>query len=134
MEQIVDAFVGPVLRLSRDRSRGGRVFMRLFGYALSQPDSALRDFIGAQFHEVARRFNLALRQAVPDLDEREVFWRMLFMVGSMAHSMAMSDQMHKISRGLCDPHDPEGIRRRLVPFLAAGFRSAVTEPEGEDPR
>jgi len=131
LERIIEAFVGPALRLSQDPSRGGRVFFRLFGSAVSQPDPALRDFIGAQFQEVAKRFNAALLRALPDLDEREIFWRMLFMVGSMAHSMAMSDQLHKVSHGLCDPHDTEGISRRLVPFLAAGFRSSSRDVDVE---
>lgn len=134
VEEIIDAFIGPALRLSSNPSRGGRLFMRLFGYAMSKPDAELRDFIGSQFHEVAHRFNVALQRAVPDLDEREVFWRMLFMIGSMAHSMAMSDQLHKISHGLCDPHDTEGINRRLVPFLAAGFRTASREADAKDKR
>lgn len=131
VEEIIDAFIGPALRLSSHPSGGGRVFMRLFGYAMSKPDAELRDFIGSQFHDVANRFNVALQRALPDLDEREVFWRMLFMIGSMAHSMAMSDQLHKISHGLCDPHDTEGIKRRLVPFLAAGFRTSSREPDAE---
>jgi len=134
VEEIIDAFIGPALRLSSDPSRGGHLFMRLFGYVMSKPDAELRDFIASQFHEVADRFKAALQRALPDLDEREVFWRMLFMVGSMAHSMAMSDQLHKISHGLCDPHDTEGISRRLVPFLAAGFRSSSREADAEDPR
>jgi AcrR family transcriptional regulator len=132
LEQILDAFVGPALRLSKDPARGGRVFMRLFGYAMSKPDPELRDFIGSQFHEVASRFKAALQRALPALDEGEIFWRMMFMVGSMAHSMAMSDQLHKISQGLCDPDDTEGIARRLVPFLAAGFRSPLQPSSAED--
>jgi len=132
LERIIDAFVGPALRLSHDPSRGGHVFLRLFGYAMSQPDFALRDFIASQFQEVATRFNVALRRALPVLDEREVFWRMLFMIGAMAHSMAMSDQLHKVSHGLCDPHDTEGISRRLVPFLAAGFRSSSRDADVEE--
>ena len=134
LEEIIDAFVGPALRLSSDPSGGGRVFMRLFGYAMSKPDPELRDFIASQFHDVAGRFNVALQRALPGLDEREVFWRMLFMIGSMAHSMAMSDQLHKVSHGLCDPHDIEGINRRLVPFLAAGFRSSSREADTEGQR
>lgn len=132
VEEIVEAFIGPAMRLSSDPSRGGRVFMRLFGYALSKPDPELRHFVGSQFREVANRFNAALQRALPELDEREVFWRMLFMIGSMAHSMAMSDQLHEISHGLCDPHDTEGTSRRLVPFLAAGFRACSREADAEN--
>ena len=134
LERIIDAFIGPALRLGHDPSRGGRVFLSLLGFAMSQPNPVLKDFIGSQFHEVATRFNISLQRTLPDLDEREVFWRMLFMIGSMAHSMAMSDQLHKISHGLCDPHDTEGLSRRLVPFLAAGFRSSSKDLDVEGER
>jgi len=127
IEQIVEAFVAPAIRMSLDPDRGGHVFMRLFGHAMSQPDLDLRDFIAEHFRDVAKRFNRVLQRALPDLSEREVFWRMLFMVGSMAHSMAMADQLHKVSRGLCDPHDALGILRRLVPFVAAGFRAPLPD-------
>jgi AcrR family transcriptional regulator len=127
VEAIIDAFVGPAMSMAGDPRRGGRVFTRLFGHAHAQPDDQLTDFIVSQFRDVAIRFAGALHRALPELDEREVFWRMLFMVGSMAHSMAMSDHLHKVSNGLCDPNDTAGIRRRIVPFLAAGFRTTVRE-------
>jgi AcrR family transcriptional regulator len=127
IEQIVEAFVAPAIRMSLDPDSGGHVFMRLFGHAMSQPDLDLRDFIAEQFREVAHRFSGVLQRTLPDLSEREIFWRMLFMIGSMAHSMAMADQLHKVSRGLCDPHDALGILRRLVPFVAAGFRAPLPD-------
>lgn len=124
LERIVEAFVGPAIRMSQDPARGGKCFMRLFGHAMNQPDSELRDFLLDRLREAAMRFHDALCRALPELDAREVFWRMLFTVGSMAHAMAMSDQFHKITGGLCDARDSERIVRRLVPFIAAGFRTA----------
>jgi AcrR family transcriptional regulator len=123
VEQIVEAFVGPALRMAADPRVGGRVFSRLLGHAHAHPDHELTDFIVDQFRDVAQRFAAALHRAVPHLEESEIFWRMLFMVGSMAHSMAMGDHLHKVSNGLCNPGDTMGILKRMVSFLAAGFRA-----------
>jgi len=125
LERIVDAFVGPALRMSQDPEQGGRVFMRLFGHAMSQPDPQLREFITGKFGVVAQRFHAALSRALPALDGCEVYWRMLFMVGSMVHTMAMADQLHALTCGMCDARDLAGTRRRLVAFVAAGLRASV---------
>jgi len=50
---------------------------------------------------------------------------MLFMIGSMAHTMALSDKFPSISGGLCQAADVETTLRRLVPFLAGGLRAVA---------
>jgi AcrR family transcriptional regulator len=125
LEQVVEAFVGPVLEMSRDPERGGHAFMRLFGHAVNQPDTDVRDFVLSQFGDVARRFHRAFCRVLPELDEREVFWRMVFMVGSMSHSMLLWDQIPEMIRVVCRPERTTGIKRRLIPFLAAALRAPM---------
>ncbi|MCP3977900.1 MAG: TetR/AcrR family transcriptional regulator [bacterium] len=132
LERVIEAFVGPVLRASRDPERGGTVFMRLLGHAMSQPKDEIRELLASQFREIARRFSTALGRALPGLDPTEVFWRMAFMVGSMAHTMAMADHFKKVSRGVCDPTDEEEIVARLVPFLTAAMRSPAVKLDAEE--
>jgi AcrR family transcriptional regulator len=126
LEQIVEAFIGPPLRMSQDPSRGGRAFMRLVGQAINQPADSVRQVVVDQFREVSRRFSRALGRACPQLSEAEVFWRMVFMVGSMAHTMAIADQVRELSQGLCDPRNVEALLQRLIPFLVAGLRTPQT--------
>jgi AcrR family transcriptional regulator len=123
VEQIVEAFVGPPLRMAADQQGAGHVFMRLLGHAHAHPDHELTDFVVDQFRDVAIRFAGAFHRALPELDKTDVFWRMLFMIGAMAHSLAMGDHLPKVSSGMCEPQDTAGILRRIVPFLAAGFRA-----------
>jgi len=130
VERIVECFVGPALRMRHNPAFGGEVFMRLLGQALSRPPSTIREMFIQQFREVFVRFSAALRQALPDLPPDELTWRFLFMVGSMAHTMAMSYDIQRMSSGRCDPDDVEGTIRRLVPFVCAGLSSPPTEPEG----
>jgi AcrR family transcriptional regulator len=123
LEDIVEAFVGPALRIPSDPAFGGEVFMRLLGHTMSRPHGKIREMFTEQFREVFTRFSGALRGALPALPPDELVWRFLFMVGSMAHTMAMSDDIHRMSGGVCDSADVEGTIRRLVPFLCAGLRS-----------
>ncbi len=125
LEQIVEAFVGPALRMRQDAERGGEVFMRLLGHTISQPSNDIRQLFIGQFRHVLPRFIAALKRQLPDLSETEVFWRFLFMIGAMAYTMAMSNSIPMISNGLCDSGDAEGMIQRLVPFLVAGLQAPL---------
>ena len=128
VEHIVEAFIGPALRLKR--VRGGEVFLRLLGHTMSQREDRMRTLLTDQFSEVIERFTAALGRALPYLAADEVFWRLLFMVGAMAHTLALSDKMPVFSHGICAAPDEAGTLRRLVPFLSAGLRAPAPAAEG----
>ena len=71
------------------------------------------------------RFTAALASHLPELEPGQLLWRFLFMIGAMAHTMAISQDIKSYTRGLCDPDDVEGLIRAMVPFVAAGFRAPV---------
>ena len=123
LPKVLEALVGPALRLSRDSQQGGAVFMRLLGRCVLEPDEKIQTMLNQQFHYVLKRFTPALQRALPSLPPVDFFWRIHFLVGSMAHTMADSERLRSISSGLCDPNDTEGIIRRLVTFLNAGLKA-----------
>jgi AcrR family transcriptional regulator len=128
VDRIVEAFIGPALRLKR--VRGGEVFLRLLGHTLSQREDRMRTLLTDQFREVIGRFTAALGRALPHLSAEDVFWRLLFTVGAMAHTLALSDTMPAFSQGVCRSPDEENTLRRLVPFVSAGLRAPVPKLEG----
>jgi len=123
---IVEAFIGPPLRMSRDADGGGAVFMRLLGHAMNQPKDAIRQLLGEQFREVIDRFSASIHRALPQLDDREIRLRLLFMAGAMAHTMCLSDQLVRMYDGTEGENDAEAMIERLVPFLCAGLRASST--------
>jgi AcrR family transcriptional regulator len=122
---IVEAFVGPPLRMSHDPQ--GATFMRLFGHTLGRRDDRVLGMFAEEFRTVLDRFGAALERALPPLDRQEVLWRMLFMVGAMAHTLSLSDKLPGLTGGVCGPADVETLIRRLVPFVAGGMRAAPPE-------
>jgi len=130
LERIVEAFIGPALRL-RHACPGGADTVRLIGHAFSLPDSSLRQALMARFQEVFERYADAVRRAVPAIDEQESIWRFLFMIGALAYTMALCDDVAHLSGGRCDAGDVDGTLRRLVAFAAAGLRSAPPGAVGE---
>lgn len=125
IEAVLTALVAPALRLSRDRRRGGRVFMRLLGRVFNDPGEKLQRLFIEQFEAIGRRFKPAFGRALPDLPPVDAMWRLHFVIGVMAHTMADTQKLKFISQGACDPNDTEEIIRQMVAFLAAGMRAPV---------
>ena len=123
LTKVLEAMVGPALRLSQDQERGGDQFMRLLGRCVLEPDDRIQGLLNNQFHYVLERFTPALKRALPKLEPEDFLWRIHFRVGSMAHTMADSKRLKTISGGVCDPSDTEGMVRRLVAFLEGGLKA-----------
>ncbi len=64
-----------------------------------------------------------MQRALPHLDATDVGWRMLFLVGSMAFTMAWGDSFASISPGT--HRDPEDVLESLIQYAAAGMASPV---------
>ena len=124
---IAEAFVRPALGLRRMDQDQWRVLQRLLGHTISLPAGKTRDVFLEQFSEVVRRFTMAMGRALPELSEREILWRFFFMVGAIVQTLAMVEDMPRISGGKCGATDAETTERWLVPFLAAGLQAPATD-------
>jgi AcrR family transcriptional regulator len=129
VEQILEAFIAPAVGVSADPERGGKPFVRLMARIISDDSDLLPRVLREYFGEVIQKFSAALHRALPDLPMPELFWRMHFTAGAMAHTLRAGQDMALISAGQCDTSDVEMVTRRLVGFLAAGFRSPVPPVE-----
>lgn len=126
VERIVEAFIGPTLRLGADSSRGDN-FMRLIGRLLVEPEYFFERVAPVQLGDVRNRFLGALHRALPKLPPEEMIWRMMFTVGCMAYSMRIGGYIGFVSEGLARPATPEELTARLVRFVTAGLRAAPAE-------
>ena len=126
IEQIIEAIVAPVLHVSKEPLPRGTIFLQLLGRAFSEPADTLRDILPAQYREVVIRFKQALTRSLPDMPDQELTWRMHFMFGTLAYTMAGNDALKLIATcNLEDGDDADAIMRRLIPFLAAGLRAPL---------
>jgi hypothetical protein len=110
-----------VVRYGHHLPDRGRPFVQIFGRVLTQPDPTLRSMLIDELGEVIRRFGAAFGRALPQLDRRELLWRMHFMVGSMAHTVAGHHLLEEVAGDLCDTSDLDGTVDRLAVFLTAGL-------------
>jgi AcrR family transcriptional regulator len=121
-ETIIRAFVGPSLRLVEDAKGGGRNFTRLLGRTYTEPSKTLRALIGQMYAPTMERYKTALERALPQMPRDELVWRMHFMFGTLAYTLAATDTVQLIAG--CKPedrYDAQLLEERLTAFLLAGL-------------
>ena len=125
-EDIIRAFVRPCLRLVDDAKGGGRNFIRLLGRSYSEPTKPIRALIGQLYAPVMERYKGALERALPHMPREELVWRMHFMFGTLAYTLAATDTVQLIAG--CKPEDRYDARlleERLAAFLMAGLNAPL---------
>lgn len=121
-EAIIRAFVGASLRMIEDSKTGGRNFIRLLGRTYTDPSKAIRALIGGLYAPAMERFKAAFERALPQMPRDELVWRMHFMFGTLAYTLAATDTVQLIAG--CKPEDRYDARlleERLTSFLVAGL-------------
>ncbi len=124
LTRIVEAFVGPVIKLRS--SPEGHHYAQLVGrelaYSSQEADRVLREF----FDPMAHRFIDALHSALPHATRADVAWGYQFALGALLHHL-VDDRIARLSLELNQPGDP-AASERLVRFIVGGLRAALPTP------
>jgi AcrR family transcriptional regulator len=125
-EAIIRAFLGASLRMVEDTRSGGRNFTRLLGRAYTEPAKGIRQLIGRMYAPAMERFKAAFQRALPELPRDELVWRMHFMFGTLAYTLAATDTVQLIAGAKPeDRYDARVLEDRLVAFMSAGLLSPL---------
>lgn len=122
LPDIVRAFIEPVLRIARDPELGGPLFVRLFGQSYTDTSTRFEKFFNGQYRDVLARFSAALGRTLPALGSEDLYWRLHFMIGATAYTIA-DTQLLRLIAGSSHTADVEHTLARLEPFLIAGFEA-----------
>lgn len=125
-EAIIRAFLGASLRMVEDARTGGRNFTRLLGRAYTEPAKSIRQLIGRMYAPAMERFKSAFMRALPELPRDELVWRMHFMFGTLAYTLAATDTVQLIAGAKPeDRYDARVLEDRLLAFMSAGLRAPL---------
>jgi len=119
LEALLHAFIGPVLELEGD----GAGFLQLLGRMYSEPALDVQRIFTSELGEVVQRFTGAFRHTLRALPPEDLFWRLFFTIGAMAHTLAAGSLLKFLSGGICNPSDMEDAEMRLVRFTGAGLNA-----------
>ena len=120
VESIIDAFTRPFLERSQ-LGGGWKSYARLVAQISNSPRWT-HVVMSAQFDPVARSFVSCIKEALPDCDDRNIYWGFHFLLGAITLTFAETGRIDRLSGGLCRSTELEEIQSAMVPFFAAGFR------------
>lgn len=128
LEDIIEAFVSPPLRLITESSGSARaiVVMQFLSHSFSKPGES--GFLEAYYEPVRSRFISLLKKVLPELALEDVLWRYNYMVGCIIYAMGGPGRMTRLPKALerteqvPRAHADDAIRQ-LVTFASAGFRA-----------
>ena len=124
LEQIVNAFVLPVLRLRA--SPEGEWYALLLTRGINDAGTEADDIMRQYFDPMANSFIDALQEAFADKSRAQIAWAYQFMLGALLHHIA-DVRVQRLSGGANVPNDPEAAPL-LVAFMIGGIRLAMQQP------
>ena len=118
LEDIIYAFISPLIRISQDPTHGGAVAMRLLGRASLDTTPRFREFFDAEHKPVLDRYHAAFVKAAPYLSADQVYWRLRSMIGALIFPIPELYATPGSGRVRLQRY-----MQNLVPFITAGFRA-----------
>jgi len=127
VEEIIAAFTEPLLEILEDDPDEWRDYMALIAQINNSPEWG-GELMTRYFDPLVRRFLDALRKAIPDCNEEDLFWSYHFLSGALTLTFAETGRLDNLSDGLCESADMAAANARMARFVAAGFK-ALCRPE-----
>ena len=125
-KSLLESLIIPMLRLNEIRPDGAATFMRLLGRAYTESQGHLKTFLTEKYGHLFAQFTTLVHLANPELNSREMFWRLHFMLGTLVFALAGNQALSEIAEAdLNEQVDVEGILRHLIPFLTAAMQPSL---------
>jgi len=121
-KKVLQAFIEPTLRFKESES-GTEDFIALVGRSFTDPDDTVRRIFFRLIGPIFELLFETLRDALPELPENLLYWRLHFVLGSLAHTMHMSCCDKFLPAHFSDGCGNESLLSMLIPFVTAGMEA-----------
>lgn len=122
LNQVLDALLRPIFEMLQGP---GKEFAPMMSRIFTESSELTEQVFKKHLAHVSARFFPAFERALPGIPPQELFWRLLFVMGAVAHTIGGARVLRTISGGSCNPTDVEGALQRLEAFLLAGLQAPV---------
>jgi len=120
VEEIIDAFTHPLLDLLANEHEEWQHYFQLIAQINNSPEWG-GELMTRYFDPLVKRFVEALRKALPDCDDADLFWSYHFLSGALTLTFAETGRIDNLSGGTVQSSDLASVVDRMPKFLAAGF-------------
>jgi AcrR family transcriptional regulator len=125
LEAILHALVGPTLRgclgPANQRSTAARFMIR----ASIESVPPIRRIKNREIDHL-RKFAAAMRRALPERSDEDIYWGLHFALAMAHHTIRESERLTKLSDGQCDLDDVDDIIARVVGMAMMGLNAGKT--------
>ncbi|WP_207480518.1 TetR/AcrR family transcriptional regulator [Arenibaculum pallidiluteum] len=125
VESIVRAFLTPTL--SMRETAAGRTFMRLQARLHTEPPEISYKLRNEAYDVSTRAFGAALREALPHLSEKDVYWRITLLIGAYMYAFSDTHRLEELAPGVCNPNDTEEMLAAISSFVTGGMMAPAPE-------
>jgi AcrR family transcriptional regulator len=122
VEEIIEAFTHPLLDLLANEHDEWKHYFQLIAQINSSSEWG-GELMTRYFDPLVSRFIDALRKALPDCSDADLYWSYHFLSGALTLTFAETGRIDNLSGGVCRSSDMHSINERMPRFLAAGFRA-----------
>jgi AcrR family transcriptional regulator len=126
IDQILRALVGPPLRGCLGPDREGSTAARFMIRATIESVPPIRRIRNREIDHL-RKFAAAMRRAMPDCSETELYWGLHFALAMAHHTIREKERLTKLSDGKCDLDDVASIIERVVAVSVMALTGAETQ-------
>jgi AcrR family transcriptional regulator len=120
VEGVIDAFLSPILKRAAEGDERWHNYFALIAQVNNTPAWG-GEAMGRTFDPVIHRLIDALRKALPDVSEQELYWSYHFLSGALTLTLSQTGRIDRLSNGLCKSRDFDAINARMAAFIASGF-------------
>ena len=123
VEAIIRAYVEPLFKGPHLKEPGWNSYYALVAYVNNTPGWGGR-LMTEHFDPLIRKFQDALRLALPGMNERDLFWGYHCFSGALTLALAQTGRIDTLSNGLVQSEDLADACEHMVPFITGGFEAA----------
>lgn len=120
VRSIIEAYFAPLLTGAHVHDEGWKNYYALIGYVNSSHEWG-GQLMSQQFDPLIERFLEALKMAIPDVSEQDLYWAYHCLSGALTLALAQTGRIDHLSNGLCRSDDLSGAHSHIVNFITAGF-------------
>lgn len=126
VEGIIESFLAPVLEIWARGEPGWDHYFALVAQVNNTPEWG-GETMARYFDPVIQRLIKALRRAMPQARDEDLYWSYQFLSGALTLAFAQTGRIDLLSGGLCRSTDARAVLARLPAFVAAGFRAVCED-------
>lgn len=126
VRDIVRAFLTPTLALRATPE--GRAFLRLQSRLHTEPPEISYKLRNEAYDKSTRAYVQAIHSVLPQLSEKDVYWRVTLMVGAYMYAFSDTHRLEELAKDVCDPEDTNELLAQITDFVVGGLSVPSSTP------